>query len=120
MKWVSEPNVKLPPKSVPVAAEFEGAWEARVPAPGGAETRLRMTLTNRQGSATGSLTTVAPGSPDLTLSAILQQGLEISFELKANLARYTGQLKDGCLVGEWSQDGHAVPLTWKRVTAETK
>jgi hypothetical protein len=120
MKWVSEPNVRLPVKSTPIGGEFEGDWVGTLSAPDGRQLRLRVTLTNEPESATGTLAILDQGWPDLPLNGIVQQGSKISFELKAGGGRYNGQLKDGCLVGEWSQEGRVLPMTLKRTAEEKK
>jgi hypothetical protein len=81
--------------------------------------RLRVMLTNGTDSAAGTLTTPEQGPTAVPLQGIVQQGSKISFELKAG-GRYSGQLKDGCVVGEWSQEGRALPLTFKRAPEEKK
>jgi hypothetical protein len=119
MKWVSAPSVRLPVKSTPIGTEFEGDWDGTLSASDGRQLRLRVRLANGPDTAIGTLASPGQGTPDLPLNGIVQQGDKISFELKAG-GRYSGQLKDGRVVGEWSQDGQALPLTFQRVPEEKK
>jgi hypothetical protein len=119
MKWISEPNVRLPAKSTPIGMEFEGDWEGTLAAPDGRQMRLRVTLMNGPESATGALLSLDHREwPEVPLRGIVQKGSQISFELNPAGGRYIGQLKEGSLVGELALDGQALPLTLNRPAAE--
>jgi hypothetical protein len=119
MKRLSEPNVKLPVRSTPISKEVEGAWEGTLAQPDGRKVQFRVTLANGPESATGTLDSLDRAPKELPLVSIVQQGPNISFALKSASGHYKGQLQDGSLVGEWSQDGSTIPLTLLRATEDT-
>jgi hypothetical protein len=114
MKWVSEANVKLPPKSTPITKEFEGAWEGVLTTPDGQKLRLRITLTNGADGATGTFASLDQGGNVVPLTAITQEASQVTFELKRAAITYTGELKGEEISGTFRQGPGSLPLTFKR------
>lgn len=120
LKWISEPHVKLPPKSTPITREMEGTWEGKLTPPNGGELRIRLKLANAPEGATGVLVSLDQGAQELPLSGIAQNGNSLKFELKIAGGAFEGQLKDGALAGEWSQGGGTLPITFRKAAEEKK
>lgn len=114
LKWVSEPDVKVPAKSTAVAKEFEGTWEGTLSVPNGTQLRLRLKLANGAGgTATGVLNSLDQGGQDIPINTVTQKGSHIKLEIRLVNGSYEGDLKGDELVGSWTQ-GMALPLTFKR------
>jgi hypothetical protein len=115
LKWVSEPSIKAPAKSAPIAKEFEGTWAGARVAPDGTKLRLRVNLANgADGAASGTINSLDQGAVEMPLSSIAQKGSAITLELKLVGGVFEGELKGDELVGIWSQGGGSLPLTLKR------
>jgi hypothetical protein len=112
LAWKGEGKVAAAPKNAAVSKDFEGAWEGALDA-GGTTLRLILTLTNKDGAATGTLVSVDQGNATIPLSAITQKGAHLTFTVPAVGGSFDGDLKDGQIVGSWTQ-GVALPLTLKR------
>jgi hypothetical protein len=115
LKWTSEPNVKPPAKSTPIAKEFEATWEGALSLPDGSKLRLRVKLANgADGTAAGTLNSLDQGAVEMPLSTIMQKGSAITLELKVVGGAFAGDLKGDELVGTWTQGPGSLPLTLKR------
>jgi hypothetical protein len=112
LAWKGEGKVAEAPKNAAVSKDFEGTWEGALDA-GGTTLRLIVTLTNKDGAATGTLVSVDQGNATIPLSAITQKGANLTFTVPAVGGSFAGDLKDGQIVGTWTQ-GVALPLTLKR------
>jgi hypothetical protein len=112
LAWKGEGRVAEAPKNAAVSKDFEGTWEGALDA-GGTTLRLIVTLTNKDGAATGTLVSVDQGNATIPLSAITQKGANLTFTVPAVGGSFAGDLKDGQIVGTWTQ-GVALPLTLKR------
>jgi hypothetical protein len=98
--------------STPITKDVVGFWEAEVPE-GGKTLRLTLTLSNGpSGSATGTFISVDQGLEESPIVAIIQTGSHLLF--RAAHGTYEGDLKDGQLVGTWTQGPRPAPLVFKR------
>jgi hypothetical protein len=103
------------PKSTPLTKELEGLWEGALNADG-ATLRLLFKLSNQpnDAGATGTLVSLDQGNAELPVGSIVQTGTKLTLLLPAILGAYEGELKDGQLVGTWTQGPRSLPLTLKR------
>ena len=101
-------------KAKPIAKELEGSWEGALDA-SGTTLRLRIKLSNgSDGLATGTLVSVDQGSGEAPIAAVIQTGSKVRLVIPAVRGTYDGELKDGQLVGTWTQPKGSLPLTLKR------
>ena len=108
------PNKLILTRIKPLAKELEGSWEGALDA-GGQSLRLVVKLSNgTDGLATGTMVSVDQGSGDIPLAAVIQSGARLRFIVPSVRGGYEGELKDGQLVGTWSQGAASLPLTLKR------
>ena len=75
-----------------------------------------MKLANGPDAATGSLVSVDQGGVEIPITTITQAGSQLTLELPAIAGTYSGDLKDGKLVGTWSQGPGSAPLEFTRAT----
>ncbi len=115
-KRTGDASITPPSKSTPITKELEGAWDGVLSVPdAGAELRLLLTLANgSSGAATGTLNSLDQGSGDMALDSVTQEGSKLRFELRMISGSYAGELKGDDIVGEWTQMGRTLPLTFKR------
>jgi hypothetical protein len=76
--------------------------------------RLVATLTNHPGGATGMLVSVDQGGVEIPISSITQTLSNLAFSVSLVNASYAGDLKDGQIVGTWTQGPASLPLVFKR------
>ncbi len=114
LKWVSAPNVKLPPPSTAIAKELEGVWEGVLTVPTGQTLRLRVKLAKGPNGATGSLTSVDQGGMETQFTTISQKDGKLTLEVSTIRAKFIGELKGDELMGQWLQGPAPLPLTLKR------
>lgn len=116
LKRTGDGKVKEPPKSGPLSKELEGNWEGTLEA-GAQSFRLAVKFSKAaDGTAAGTLDSLDQNARDLPLASITQDGSAVQFKLPVVGGSYVGKLnKEGSeLVGEWTQMGNTLPLTWKR------
>ena len=113
LAWKGEGKVAAAPKNTPVSKDFEGAWEGALDV-NGTVLRLNVTLTNKDGVATGTLVSLDQGNATIPISVITQTGAHLTFTVPAIAGSYAGDLKDGQIVGTWTQGPISPPLTFKR------
>jgi hypothetical protein len=108
-------NVKLPAPSSPLTKEFEGAWAGTLDA-GGRQLRLALKLTAASdGSATATIVSLDQGQQEILVTSVTIEQKELRFEARGVSGSYKGTLgAGGEIVGEWSQAGAALPLSFKR------
>jgi hypothetical protein len=110
-----------------IAAEAQGTWEGSFrilktweggDPPEGTTIQLRIRLAGTESGATGGARGVFPNqNNELPVTAIVQSGDRLQFEIKAAGAVYKARLKGGELTGEWSQfNSDPVSLTLKRAS----
>ena len=75
-----------------------------------------MKLANGPDAATGSLVSVDQGGVEIPITTITQTGSHLTLELPSIAGKYSGDLKDGKLVGTWSQGPGSAPLEFTRAT----
>lgn len=102
-----------PVKSTAIAKELEGTWDGALSV-GGQVLRLTLKLANGADGATGSLVSVDQGGTEISIASIVQAGSHLTLELPTIAGTYSGDLKDGKLVGTWSQGPNKVPLEFSR------
>ena len=101
-------------KAKPIAKELEGSWEGALDA-SGTTLRLRIKLSHgSDGLSTGTLVSVDQGSGEAPIAAVIQTGSKVRLVVPAVRGTYDGELKDGQLVGTWTQPKGSLPLTLKR------
>jgi hypothetical protein len=113
LEWKGEPKLEAPVKNAAVGKDLEGAWEGALDA-NGVTLRLNLKLANQDGGATGVLISLDQGAAEIPLRVIEQKGAHVKFTVPAVGGSYEGDLKDGQLVGAWSQGPGTLPLTFKR------
>jgi hypothetical protein len=102
------------PKSTAISKDLEGAWQGTVDA-GGRPLRLELNLANQpEGGATGHLVSVDQGGAKIAITTITQTGSRLELALASILASYSGELKEGSLVGEWKQGPGTASLVFSR------
>jgi hypothetical protein len=101
-------------KSTSISKEREGALEGALEV-NGARLRLVLNMKNRaDGAAGGSIVSVDQKGTEIPITVITQKDSSLKIELKLVNASFIGDLKDGELVGEWTQGPGTLPLTFKR------
>jgi hypothetical protein len=104
---------EAPPKSTPVTKDLEGSWAGTLDVDG-KSLRLVLKLTNASGGATGTLVSVDQNGAEIPITAVVQKGTHLSVTLRPINGSYEGDLKDGQLVGTWTQGTMSRPLTFAR------
>jgi hypothetical protein len=102
-----------PAQSTPITKEIEGRWLGTLQA-GGQSLRLRITLANGANGATGSMISVDQGGVEIAIASIVQTGLHLALTLPTVSGSFDGDLKDGRLVGTWTQGPGNLPLEFVR------
>ena len=73
------------------------------------------------GTATATLIAVEQGNLEIPVTTVTIKGKELHLEARAVSGTYRGTLgAGGEIAGEWSEGPNHVPLTFKRVSSETK
>lgn len=103
-----------PAKSTAITKDMEGTWSGTVQA-GGQSLRLMLKLAAGPDGAKGSIVSVDQGGVEIPIATIAQTGTHLDLQLPSISGSYVGDLKDGKLVGTWSQGPGSVPLEFVRV-----
>jgi hypothetical protein len=113
MTRAGEAVIAVPAKSTAITKELEGSWSGTLQVPSGS---LRLTLKLAAGAdaATGSIVSVDQGGAEIPITTVTQTGMHLELELPAIAGKYSGDLKDGKLVGTWSQGPGSMPLEFSR------
>jgi hypothetical protein len=106
-------SAPAPPKSTAITKEVEGTWDGTLQA-GGQALRLTLKLAGGAGGATGSIVSVDQGNTEIPIASIVQTGTHLELELPRIAGKYSADLKDGKLVGTWSQGPGTFPLEFAR------
>jgi hypothetical protein len=110
-----EGAIPPPQKSSPITKEIEGTWSGVLDA-GGNMLRLTLKLASTpEGTSKGSLVSVDQGNAEVPIYAITQSGSHLELIVLAVAGKYSGDLKEGRLVGTWSQGPGQLPLEFARV-----
>jgi uncharacterized protein len=115
LAWKGEAKIDPPAKSTSITKEIEGSWNGSLET-GGAVLNLVFKLANQGGGATGTLVSVDQGGAEIPITSITQAASHLELVLSAISGRFVGDLKDGQIVGTWSQAGRSFPLVLKRST----
>jgi hypothetical protein len=102
-----------PVKSTAITKELEGVWAGTLTA-GGQSLRLTLKLANGAEGATGSIVSVDQGGVEIPISTVAQNGAHLDVSLPQIGGAYSGDLKDGKLVGTGSQGPGSLPLEFSR------
>ena len=111
--WKGEAKFEEPLKSTEITKDLEGTWEGSLQVQG-TVLRLIVKLTNNAGGATGMLVSVDQGGAEIPISSITQTLSHLAFSITLVSASYAGDLKDGQIVGTWTQGPASFPLVFKR------
>ena len=117
LAWKGEGKVAAPAKNAALTKDFEGAWEGSLEV-NATTLRLSVTLANKDGGATGTLVSIDQGNATIPLSVITQTDAHLTFTVPGVGGSYVGDLKDGQIVGTWTQGPGSLPLTLKRSAAK--
>lgn len=104
-----------PPKSTAITKDVEGTWSGTLQA-GGQSLRLTLKLASGADGPTGSIVSVDQGGTEIPITSIVQTGMHLELELPQIAGKYSADLKDGKLVGTWSQGPGTFPLDFARQT----
>ena len=115
VKRTGDATIAAAVKNGPIGAEFAGKWAGALDIQG-KPLRLELTLTNGADGATGSLVSVDQGGVEMAVGAITQAGTHLEFTVPNVGGGYKGDLKDGKIVGMWSQGPGTLPLELSRPT----
>jgi hypothetical protein len=102
------------PKSTPITKDVEGSWAGALDVDGKI-LRLALKLSNQaDGVATGTLVSVDQGGAEIPIVAVTQTGTHLKLVVRAIAGTYEADLKDGQLIGTWTQGPGTWPLVFKR------
>ena len=104
-----------PAKSTVITKELEGTWNGSLDV-GGKTLRLTLKLANGPDAATGTMVSVDQGGVEIPITTITQAGSNLTLELPMIAGSFSGDLKDGKLVGTWKQGPGSLPLEFTRAT----
>ena len=93
--------------------DLEGTWNGSLAA-GDQTLRLTLKLANGSDGATGSMVSVDQGGAEVPITTITQAGPQLTLDLPSISGKYSGELKDGKLVGTWTQGPGSLPLEFTR------
>lgn len=113
LKRTGDAKIEPPPKSTPIAKELEGNWEGTIDV-SGKTLHLMLKLENQAKGATGSMISVDQGNAQIPITAVVQAGTHLTVTLRPINGTFEGDLKDGQLVGTWTQGPSSLPLTFTR------
>jgi hypothetical protein len=102
-----------PAKSTTITKDLEGTWNGSLAA-GGQTLRLTLKLASGAEAATGSIVSVDQGGIEIPIATITQAGAHLTLALPTIGGSYVGDLKDGKLIGTWSQGPGSLPLEFVR------
>ncbi len=119
LAWKGEAKRDVIPPSTPITKDLEGTWEGALEV-GGKTLRLVLTLTSAEGRAVGSLVSVDQGGVAIPIASVQQNASHLKLDIRAIVASYEGDLKDGQIAGTWVQGPNNLPLVFKRSAAPQK
>ena len=103
-----------PAKSTAITKDLEGTWSGTLQA-GGQSLRLTLKLTSGADGATGTIVSVDQGNAEVPIASVVQAGTHLELDLPTIAGKYSADLKDGKLVGIWTQGPGTMPLEFARV-----
>jgi hypothetical protein len=127
LKRVAASRPASPAANTRISAKAQGTWEGALrilrtweggDPPEGATIQLKIRLADGENGSTGGVSGILPDrSTELPVTAIVQDGDRLQFEVKASAAVYKARINGNELTGEWSQfNTDPVSFTLKRVS----
>jgi hypothetical protein len=110
-----EASIAPAAKSTAITKDIEGTWAGVLDVKGN---MLRLTLklaAAPDGTSSGVMVSVDQGGAEIPIHTITQTGTHLEFIVLAVGGKYVGDLKEGRLVGTWSQGPGSQPLEFARV-----
>jgi hypothetical protein len=114
LAWKGEAIRPSKAASTAIDASVEGKWEGALET-GGGTLRLALALSNKDGKGAATIVSLDQGGAEIQATAVVQTGLRLRLDVAVISAAFEGELKDGQLVGTWTQGPASLPLTFKRV-----
>jgi len=100
-------------KNAAVSPTLEGRWTGSLDV-GGTQIGLVLTIANRP-DGTASVLVAQAAQPNAQVEAALKEnGKAVSFEVPATSGSWAGTVDGESLVGNWTQSGGSLPLTFTR------
>jgi hypothetical protein len=100
-------------RSAAIGEDLEGVWTGTIEFQGKKE-RLVLKMTNRpDGSSTGTVLDVDGSNVEIPI-AMRQSGSDVTIEVAAVAATFTGALTGVELAGTWNQGSLSLPVTFAR------
>jgi uncharacterized protein (TIGR03067 family) len=105
-------------KLKPLPAALLGDWHGALETSSGATLRIVFALTNGpDGLASGTFTSVDQSNRSAPIAAVVVRGVRVTFIMPMVRGAFDGELKDGQLVGTWTQPAGSRPFVLKRTPA---
>jgi hypothetical protein len=106
-------QIQAAPRSAAIGKEFEGTWSGTIAVDGKKE-RLVLKMANQQdGTATGTILDLDGSNVEIPVG-ITQKAANVTIEVAAVSASFTGVLNGDELSGSWKQGPLTLPLTFTR------
>jgi hypothetical protein len=115
LKRVGDAKIEATQKSAAVGKELEGNWSGTLDVQGTPHQVGLSLLNHADGTATGKIRTNE--GTEIPITLIIQKGSSVTLEVKNLGGTYAGTLRDGALVGTWTQGPFVGPLTFQRASA---
>ena len=115
LKRTGEAKVYVPAMNPELPEKFIGKWEGKLETPGGS-LNLVFNLSNKDGSAVGTIDSPDQGATGIPISLISVSENSIKIGVQVVSGEYKGKLsEDGkSLTGDWSQSGQTLALVLKQ------
>ena len=114
-------NVKVPPPSSPLSKDFVGSWEGTHEDDGMVRHVGLKLRAEADGTAVATLIAVDHWNLEIPVTSVAINGKELRLEARAVSGTYSGVLgASGEIIGHWSERPNDFPLTFRRVSSETK
>ena len=93
---------------------LQGDWSGTLQI-GPQKLRLELSITqSTDGLLFGSIVSVDQGGVEIAIASVVQTAMHLELELPTVGGKFSGDLKDGKLVGTWSQGPGSLPLEFSR------
>ena len=113
LAWKGEPQFEAPVKNAAVSKALLGTWEGTLDVKG-TMLRLVLTLANGPDGATGKLVSVDQNNFEIPVTKITEEGSHVKLTITMVSGGFEGDVKDGQIVGTWTQGPLSLPLVFKR------
>jgi len=120
LKYTGQPKVNLPAPSTPITKTLEGTWNATVELSGSVNHLVLKLSHDTGGLGSGTLTNLE-NRTEHTLSSVTQVGDFVTFEIRALVGTYRGQLNKlgTTITGQWIQNNADRPMVFTKALAQT-